>query len=155
MHLGRRGPWITAGVALALAGATLQSCGGGDDESASDADYVKAVCGALATFNENRDELTAGAGTAEPDKVAEDFAKLIRELRDGLDDANPPDDASDAHESMVDALSQAADAVEDGGVVALFDVELPTVALAPDVRSRLQLVFNTTPECAGSDSIFS
>lgn len=154
MPLRRGVPVLLAGIVLTLGGSAFQACGG-DDDPESDEDYVKAVCGALSTFETKQGELSATAATANPEDLAEDFEKLIRDLGNDLGEANPPADVKEAHESVVNALDEAADAVEEGGISALFDVELPTVELEPTVRNRVQQAFNTSPDCAGVDSIFS
>lgn len=154
MLKARRLPVLVGGVMLVVAGIAAQACGGGDD-AGSDAEYVADVCGALTSFNDGLNELTATATNADPEKLANDFEDLLRDLGNALDDANPPDDVREAHDGMVDALDGAADAVEEGGIDALFDLELPEVQLDPEVRNRLQLEFNTSPECSGLDSIFS
>lgn len=137
------------------AASLLGACGGDGDDGGSDEEYVRDVCTALAAFNERREELTAGATAADPAQVAEDFGDALSDLASAMDDADPPDDAAEAHDSVVQSLEDAADAVDEGGIEALFDVELPSVQMEPAVRNRLQALFNSTRECQGSSGIFS
>ena len=137
---------------LVASSSLLVACGGGDD-AGSDEDYVKAMC-------ESGDVFTAAIGAAmaaafddDEQAATEAFTEALSDWVDAIDDANPPEDAAEAHDALVDSLKQAVEALEDG------DADLETafddIDDAPEppqaVQDRLAAIAADTPECTDSD----
>lgn len=110
--------WRRAAFALGLLVATsglVAACSSGD-AAGSDEDYVKSICEA----NDILDEvlgvaITAALSGEEPDDEAlDDVASAFERWLDALEDANPPADAADAHEAVIDTLGEAIGALRSG-----------------------------------------
>lgn len=138
---------------LATAGFAFAACGGGDSEP-SDEEYVTAICNAGKQFGEDVQELIANADPSDEEQVAEDFNELLGNFVDDIRDANPPEDVEEGHQSLVASLEAAVQAVEDGGMEALFTFEEPEFTLPDDVSARLSAVAEDTPECVEAGDLF-
>jgi len=137
---------------LAIGAATLAACGGDDNGggSGSDEEYVAALCDALDTFATDTNELISGAdsGASEQD-LMEDLARIIRELGDEMDAANPPDDLASANDEMVSLLNEAADGVEDGDLSVFETIGEPDFDVSEDRQAELREVAQDNETCVG------
>ena len=105
----------------ALAGlAVLAGCGGGGD-ALSKEDYEQELAGAAADLTQASQTLatelsSAMAGDGGFDQAAEDLRAVrdqLDETAGQLDDLDPPEDAVEAHDRLVDALRAYSDDLED------------------------------------------
>jgi hypothetical protein len=144
-------PKLAVLIVGVLATGAFVACGG---SGSNDEDYVAAVCGASLTFAEGVNDLVRDSAVDDEVQVVEHFAELLRGFASDLRDADPPGDVREAHNTFVDALDNIIAAVEAGGISAMFQVELPDLATAPDVQARLRDVANDTEECQQIRDVF-
>jgi len=133
---------------VAIGTLAFAACGGDDDGGGSDEGYVKALCNATNSFTADLDE--AFTATDE-EEATEKFIEAFNAFVDNMAAADPPSDAKEAHEAMVNALRDAQDAVEEDGLDALEALDVPTVEPDQDVQDRLTKAAEGIEECEGAD----
>ncbi len=137
-------------------GGLLAACGGGDGDG-SDEDYVKSICEANLLLEDVIGILFQSAfGGEEPDQEAlDELVEGFEKWVDALDDANPPADAAEAHDALIDVIRQGLDELKSG------DADLETLSLFGDdedlpeppqaVRTRLNEAAAGVEVCEGSE----
>ncbi len=133
----------------------LVACGGDDDGGGGpggDEAYIRDVCGAMGKFQDGLTDLLASSPTTldQIQELSKDMAKLFNDVADDIDDANPPSDAAEATDSMVEYLRNAADALEAGDTDALNSLsDAPDLSMPDDVQTRLAAAAENVDECDG------
>jgi uncharacterized protein YdeI (YjbR/CyaY-like superfamily) len=80
------------------------------------------------------------------------MSKLFNDVADDLDKAKAPSDASEATDSLVAYLRNAADALEAGDTEALNSLsDAPDFSMPDDVQNRLAGVAANVDDCQGLD----
>jgi hypothetical protein len=147
--------WLPAALLVVPFG--LVACGGDDDGGGGpggDEAYVRDVCGAMASFEGDFEELLTSSPTSldEIEELATEMGELFGDLANDLDDANPPSDAEEAHNSLVSYLQDASEALETGDLEALEEFEEePDLTMDADVEERLAAIAADVDECEGLD----
>lgn len=148
--------WRRTAFALGILVATstlVAACGGGSGDG-SDEDYVKAICESNDILEEVIGEAMAAAFSGDdPDEDSLDgIVSAFEEWVEAIDDANPPADAADAHNALVDSLKDAVDDLKNG------DADLDTMFGDDDtpeppqaVQDRLNEVAAGVEACDGTD----
>ena len=152
--------WRRVAFALGIFMATsglLAACSSGGGGDGSDEDYVKSICEANLLLEDVIGILFESAFSGEEpdedalDELVESFEKWI----DALDDANPPSDAADAHDALVERIREGLDELKSG------DADLETLSLFGDeedlpeppqaVRDRLNEAAAGVEVCEGTE----
>lgn len=131
----------------------LAACGGGSGDG-NDEDYVKSICEANDILDEVIGEAMAAAFSGdEPDEDALDgIVSAFEKWLDALEDANPPADAADAHNAIVDSLKDGIDDLKSGDadIDTMFgDDDTPEPPQA--VQDRLNEVAAGVEACDGTE----
>lgn len=162
-----RNRWPLFAAVLAAAALLVAACGGGDGGGAgTDESYVKGMCEAFRSFEEDSDKALAELeGKFEDVEDDEDFEKLMEEafrafaepVRNLANDASkvkPPEDIKPYHDQVVASLRTAADSFEEGNLNFDEDPFEDLPEPPQSVQDRLRAVADDEPACQGLD-IFS
>lgn len=91
-------------IALVTVTAAVASCGG--DDPLSDEEYFRKMDEIDKATDTRFEEEVFGAEDANAKTGAQAFVNVAADVRDQLDQLNPPDDAKSAHEELVAALGE-------------------------------------------------
>jgi hypothetical protein len=140
--------------ALLLVGSlALVACGDDDDGgggNGSDESYLRALCNSMSTFQADFEELAADfdpSSTSDLEDFMSEAADVVAQVVDDLEDANPPADVEEVHQSFIDLFSQFRDALEEGDFGSLENFEEPDIDVDPAVEDRLDGVAQGIDEC--------
>lgn len=127
----------------------LAACGGGGGGGGSDEDYVRAVCESSSKLEGVLAIAIGAALSGGGDGAEEVFAEALEEWVDEIDDANPPADAADAHNRMVDGLNELIDALKSGDTNLEDSLDNIDIDAEPpeEVQERLAAVAADTLAC--------
>lgn len=148
--------WMLPAAAIALAAAAT-ACGGDDDGGGgSDEDYVAAICAAQLKFQQAGDDLEDELAAVESE---EDAIELILgplgELISDFENANPPEDAEEYHNLVVDSFREMERTLEEERSIAALD-ELEELPDPPaDVSARLDAIAAENQDCIDAGFTFS
>lgn len=141
------------GIFMATSGLVAACSSGGDD--GNDEDYVKALCDTSPILDEVLAVALASAfSDEEPDEeTVDEMVKVLEKWVDALDDANPPADAADVHNSTVDTLRDSIDQIKSGdsGIDSVFDDDDEALEFPTAVQDRLAAVAENTEACDDLD----
>jgi hypothetical protein len=135
---------LTALVAVALAALGIAACGGDDGEDQSFQDDFPALSERIQSLGEevgNTIETAEGASDRELAEEFDDFAQKLGDLRQELEDMEPPEDLADEREDLVSAmgdvrssLEDIASAAEDGDPEAAREATLELINRSDELR---------------------
>lgn len=138
-------------VVLSVFGVLLLAACGGGGGGASDESYVRGVCDAFRTFQEDGSEVFSDPEVLEDEEeLAKRFGELVRSLADDLEGVRAPSDVQQYHDRIVERFHEIADQFESGSVDELTDFgDLPEPP--QDVQDRLAAAAADVEECEGLD----
>lgn len=155
----RRGR-IAGFSSLVLGVAIVAGCGGDDDggssgKTASDEEYVGAMCDSFNTFTEDllgKVFAAAASGGSEEEaekKALEAAEEVFKPLVDDMKAMGVPKDVREYHDEMVKQLEEVLKAIEDGDSAALENADFgEDLEIPADIQERLQAVAEKDEDCA-------
>ena len=143
-------------VAMAAFALIAAACGGDDDDdiqTGSEEDYVKAACEAQNEFTEAVFAAALELGEdASDDDIIDALKDPVKDLRDAMKDARPPEDLVEYHRALIAAADDMVDAIEDGDQDALDNLDSADDELSQEEVDRLNAIAADTPGVARGSS---
>lgn len=140
------------GLGIFLATSGLLAACGGDSGDGSDEDYAKSICESNEVLDEVLGAAIAAAFSGDDDEDATDeVVSAFEKWLDALDDANPPSDVADYHNTLIDGIREGIDAIKDGDA----DLESAFEGIAePEeppqaIQDRIGAAAANVPACEG------
>lgn len=142
-------------VRIALAGMlvvpmVMAACSGGGETS--DEDFVAELCQAVVHLNTGFESAVKSASTeTDPAKAVEKLIPPIEEFVEAFDDAEPPKDLKDWHDSAVTRLDAAVAKFKEAKTLASLEGfgDSPVPDPAPADKQRLREAAQNVKECDG------
>jgi hypothetical protein len=107
---------LTALVIAAIAISGIAACGGDDDGDQAFQDDFPALSERIAALGEQVGNTIEAAENATDEELAsefDDFAQRLGELRQDLEDLEPPEDLADERDDLASAMGEVRSALED------------------------------------------
>jgi hypothetical protein len=163
VRMTKRLRWMALTAVAALALPLALACGDDDDGgggggggSGSDEDYVAAICAAQVRFQEAGEDLEDELADVETEEDAVDIIlEPLRDLVSDFEDANPPDDAAEYHETVVAFFQSMVDTLDEEKSIAALE-ELEELPEPPaDISARLDEAAAENQDCIDAGFTFS
>jgi hypothetical protein len=149
-----RGP-LTALLAAALAVPGVIACGGDDGDAQAFRDDFPALSERIQSLGEevgNTIETAENASDQELANEFDDFAQQLGELRQDLDELEPPEDLADERDDLVSAMGEVrsslesiATAAEEGDPEAAREATLQLIDRSEQLRDARQALNSAVP----------